>query len=1034
MGMFRMLWSRVGSALSRVAASLTEHHFGHVHYGHAGRSCSPSTRASVVSRGISAVAVLVLSFIIVLSGVLVFSPVERAAADAVELGPDGYFSTLADGALPVVDADDATSTSQDGWANTRRIVFGKTNSSATYQNASVFGGYKTLGFGGSAGIASVPNASTHGTGDERYTSATTSVLANEALLWADDVVTAGFKFDANSLSHHTFDSATGPYKSNLARVSEAVGAQNYSSFEQGLLRAAPVEGVCTRSQSTGCGGGTHTAQTDSVNSYKIFPLSIGDMRKYFGHDSGTAADNNLRCKTNLDNSSNHCANGASASWLRSAVWQYVGLANIIFDTGGPNYNSTDSVTNGIRPAVRLNLDDLLLSADSGSQGQSSTGDLRLTFVSDGASFSLTSSPYLEGDQGVWKLRDVVGASDFSGVAGSGFGWKLVDPLAGDGSVIASGRTNYDAAAGSDGNMVVPCATLTANKDYDLYVWGQLDGSDVSGWTNRATMPVKAVVRTDDAGGCESKVKLPPSYGIDVSGVTDGGLKAYRIGDYGDVVFDHTGALESVKVSTPVSVRSAVASAAGSAGGSNVDGVNPMGWVVARWLGYPSDPLSDDAVSAFDPYAGQLQLFAQSLADDVGSLGPPAGSLPSGTFSSPAAARLSVSGPGLYLIVDDSGESLPIVVGTKAFNESLGDDGVMVDFADAGVDGRHRLGVAELKTSRMDLSKRVVNDAGVDGFDVGAGVEFEVMARVPDLNGHTTAYGSYAFSLSDVAAPGLTLPDVSGVRVSMDVDPGNGLPSPGLDVTPLVGVGVSGQTLTVDGLKALFAQDNGASPVSNSLVPVGALIRVRYVAKVNANASWTDAGGVVESNDNTVTLSRTMQDGSVDSSLSATAHAYSFELDLVKADRGRATEFLPGAEFEADRLASDGSGVQTLQFKQAGDGVYRLAVDGEAGTTQTLVTGLGGRLVVRGVEARMLTLRETKAPDGYFRLPSVMVRAVAVWSNDLSAVQAVSYQTDGSVLASVSQDGSTVMLMDPRVGLASLPYTGSVGIAILLLLG
>jgi hypothetical protein len=40
---------------------------------------------------------------------------------------------------------------------------------------------------------------------------------------------------------------------------------------------------------------------------------------------------------------------------------------------------------------------------------------------------------------------------------------------------------------------------------------------------------------------------------------------------------------------------------------------------------------------------------------------------------------------LYLIVDfQSGGSLPIIVGTKVFNEALGEDVVgFVDFADAG---------------------------------------------------------------------------------------------------------------------------------------------------------------------------------------------------------------------------------------------------------------------------------------------------------------------------------------------------------------
>ncbi|MFT8704438.1 MAG: hypothetical protein ABF805_03560, partial [Bifidobacterium sp.] len=676
MGMFRVLWSRVGSALSRAAASLFERHLGHVRYGHAGRSCSPSTRASVVSRGICAVAALVLSFMVVLSGVLVFSPVERASADTVELGPDGYFSTLNVGALPVV---------SNGWANTRKIVFGKQGNVGTYDSKQVSGGYKTLAKGA---VASVPDAD-YGLNETWSKSATTSVAAGEALLFFENVVTGDFKFD-DAGNGNSFDSATGSYKSNLAKVSDAVGAANYSSFEKSLLRAAQVEGVCTAARGTGCGSYSYTEQKSSVYSYTVFPLSIGDVRKYFNHTSGGSADTNL------------ASNGGTHT--RSAMWRSKLFRFLVNASGTPTNNSVGVLGPRLRPALRLKLGNLLLSAHSENQSQvlnapgSSVPDsLRLTFVESGKKLNAWSAAVVGGAGS--RALSLSGSSEYGAV----LGWKVVDP-AQPLKVLGSGRTS------AGGNMLLPESLMTdESKDYDLYVWGQQDGTATEGLTNRATEPVKTTIKG-------WKVKLPPSYGIDVSGVTDGGLKAYRIGDYGDVVFDHTGALESVKVSTPVSVRSAVASAAGSAGGSNVDGVNPMGWVVARWLGYPSDPLSDDTTSAFDPYAGQLQSFAQALAGKSDSaLGGVQGSLPATTFSNGGTVRLSVAGPGLYLIVDSSGESLPIIVGTKAFNDALGVEGVegvegvMVDFAGAGVDGRHRLGVAELKTSRMDLSKRVVND-------------------------------------------------------------------------------------------------------------------------------------------------------------------------------------------------------------------------------------------------------------------------------------------------------------------------------------
>ncbi|MFT8788328.1 MAG: hypothetical protein ABF806_07225 [Bifidobacterium psychraerophilum] len=927
-------------------------------------------------------------------------PVERASAAPVDLGPDGYFSGLGVGALPVASGN---------WASTRRIVFGKQGSTGTYGGATVSGGYKTLAKGA---VASVPDAD-FGQNQAWTKSATTSVAANEALLWADDVVTAGFAFDTNIAYRNTFDSATGSYRSNLATVSDAVGAANYSSFEQSLLRAAPVEGVCTAAQTVGCSSGSYTQQSDSVNGYQVFPLSIGDVNKYFNHTSGWASNANLACPADS------CANGASGSWLRSAYWIVPVGAFSVRSGVGPFNDNTNSTAFGLRPALRLGLDGLLLSALNSNQGQGASGDLRLTYVEPGKQLDSWSAS-VSGAAGSRALS-LSGSSDL----GSDMGWKVVDPVTS--MVLGSGRTS------AGGNMALPETLMPdATKDYDLYVWGQQDGSATVGLTNRATEPVKATITG-------WKVQVPPSYGIEVTGVTSGGLRAYRIGDYTDTVFDHTGALGSVKLTTPAAVVSAVLAAAGVAGGVGVDAGNPIGWVGSHWLGYPSVPLSDDVTSAFSPYAGSLQLFAQALAGDTGSLGPVAGSLPAGTFSSLSTVTLPVSGPGLYLVVDDSqasGGSLPIIVGTRVFNPVLdAGDGRMVDFADAGVKGKPRLGRASLKTSVSDVSKRVVNDAGMDGFDLGSQVEYEIALQVPDLSSFSgVPYSSYVFALSDVADAGLTLPAASSVRVLMDV------PSPDTDVTGTPGlmVSVSGQVLSVDGLKVLFAESDGASGVRNrASVPVGSLIRIRYAAVLNTGASLSaPGGGGLHPNVNTATLTRSRvagvspgwdDAGAGVESRAAVAHAYVFGLDLVKIDKDDASRKLGGAGFEVSR---DG---QPLGFVQLGPGVYRLAVPGDVGVLSEVFSHTDGTLDILGVEARALSLRESVAPSGYFKVPAFTVEVLPVWNTDASEVTLASYRTHGTSLAFVSRDGRAVMVADPAHSLANLPYTGGVGILVLLVL-
>jgi fimbrial isopeptide formation D2 family protein len=640
---------------------------------------------------------------------------------------------------------------------------------------------------------------------------------------------------------------------------------------------------------------------------------------------------------------------------------------------------------------------------------------------------LTSRPYIEKESnGDWVLKDLAGTSDLT--TQSGLGWKLFDPD-NDAKVLASGRTNYDAAAGAAGNMKMPCSTLTPQKDYRLYMWGQQDGSNTTGWTNHATEPLLALVRANGDGACE--LNIPKTYGISLTGQTSGTLTAYRIGEYGETLFTQTGALKSVRLSTPAGLGAVLKNAAETAGGGDVDD-NPIGWVASRWLGYPTDPASEDVTSAFSPYAGRLQLFAQALRDAVRAdgdvLGEVAGQLDGLDAPVGSPVTLPVSGPGLYLIVDssqDSGGSLPIIVGTKVFNEAMEDvveDG-MVDFVDAGVKGKPRLGQAALKSDFMDVYKRIVNDPGMDGFDVGSEVEYEIALRVPDLAklDGTVSFDDYVFDVVDVLPAGL---EVSGTVASVRVFVGDAERTGDASVT----VGLSDGRLTVSGLKVLFAEV-GSSPVANDVgvVPVNGVVRIRYAA-VLSEAALESKPGVdgLKANTNTVTLTRSTSPSATEEK-TATANAYTFRIDVVKRDKDNPQVKLGGVGFEVSR---DG---QKLWFSGSA-GVYRLASSGDGGATQTVVTESDGSLSLQGIEARELSLKETTAPSGYFKVSDFTVDIRPVWDADATQVTELAYVTSGSNLAYVSEDGRQVMVLDPAWSLANLPYTGGMGILVLLIVG
>jgi hypothetical protein len=234
-------------------------------------------------------------------------------------------------------------------------------------------------------------------------------------------------------------------------------------------------------------------------------------------------------------------------------------------------------------------------------------------------------------------------------------------------------------------------------------------------------------------------------------------------------------------------------------------------------------------------------------------------------------------------------------------------------------------------------------------------------------------------------------------------------------------------LTVSGLKALFAVA-GSSPVVNDtgVVPVNGVVRIRYAA-VLADGALLSKPGVdgLKPNANTVTLTRSTGPTATEEK-TATANAYTFTVDVVKLDKDDLSRKLGGVEFEVSR---DGA---LLKFVGSA-GVYRLAVGGETGSA-TVATKADGTLSLLGVEARELSFKETTAPSGYFRVSDFTVDIRPEWNEDATQITKVAYATSGTNLAYVSQDGRQVTVLDPAWSLANLPYTGGMGILVLLIVG
>lgn len=90
--------------------------------------------------------------------------------------------------------------------------------------------------------------------------------------------------------------------------------------------------------------------------------------------------------------------------------------------------------------------------------------------------------------------------------------------------------------------------------------------------------------------------------------------------------------------------------------------------------------------------------------------------------------------------------------------------------------------------------------------------------------------------------------------------------------------------------------------------------------------------------------------------------YTYKVDVVKTDGSN--EVLDGAQF---KLYDAETGGNEIKLVDEGNGVYRLAKDGEKGVVEYITT-VNGELEIKGFDANTTYwLEETKAPDGYNKL-------------------------------------------------------------------
>ena len=320
--------------------------------------------------------------------------------------------------------------------------------------------------------------------------------------------------------------------------------------------------------------------------------------------------------------------------------------------------------------------------------------------------------------------------------------------------------------------------------------------------------------------------------------------------------------------------------------------------------------------------------------------------------------------------------------------------------------------ANIKGSLPTVDKKVqVNGNGADTADakIGDTLTFTLTSTIPDMS----AYDTYTFNFKDTLSKGLTFERVTSVTV-------DGVAAPltvGTDYTVTTPT-ASDNTLTV------AMNDFKNKQQANA----GKKITVTYTATLNEKAV---VGGHGNTNSATIQYSNNpSSDGTGESEPSKVrVFTYGFTVDKYTGDKydDDATR-LAGAEFTLAPKNGDAmSFVQVTAGSATENAVYRVAKDGETGTTTTITTPANGKVVFQGLKNGEYTLTETKAPAGYNKLASAIGVKVDGQNNGTDTTDAtvtITYNNDNG--SNYNQTASNGVIPVQNKSGAILPGTGGMG--------
>ena len=351
-------------------------------------------------------------------------------------------------------------------------------------------------------------------------------------------------------------------------------------------------------------------------------------------------------------------------------------------------------------------------------------------------------------------------------------------------------------------------------------------------------------------------------------------------------------------------------------------------------------------------------------------------------------------------------------------------GIKVDaIVDGSWEGNHQMELEDENDAEDTIAPQgVTTETKAGDFAIGDTVTYQLTSKVPDMTG----YNSYTFKFVDTLSKGLDLKEVLSVKV-------------GNTTLTAKSSGENTYALAYDKGKRILTVtlNDFYNSYKNRTDEV---ITVVYTATLNKDA---EIGMNPNTNKAIVEYSNKPGTNETGKSEPSEVDVHTFDFKIYKHYlTGETKNPLKGAEFELYKANTDED--NKVKIVKDKDGTYRQATPEEAGatgfTSAIITSGNDGYAHVKGLEAGIYYLRETKAPEGYNKLTGdIKITITAVYDETSGKLKSYSVTYKYGDAGEIKGEDITAGENHPEVPVenkagAQLPSTGSKGALMVTLAG